>query len=293
MVEYKCDICNKKFKQKSHYMTHINKKFSCAPKNTNLTPAIFSVKSADVNKYHCEFCSISFTRNSNLKRHVDNRCKKKKKNDNEHLLKQLLNEMQELKNKMSFLEKENEKLKSNKKKKIINNINENSNNINNVQINNNFNIVAFGKEELENIVSDNVCKKILNKGFQSVIHLIEYVHFDKNKPEYHNCYISNMRDKYSLIYDGNQWKLSETEDIINTLKEDKKLFLENKFEEFYDKLDEKTKTKFNNFLSEAETDKVLNKLKNDIKLLLYNKRGIILETKKKLNDNETILQIKN
>src|SRR5439155_11841978 len=98
--------------------------------------------------------------------------------------------------------------------------------------NNNFNLVAFGKEELETIISDAMSKKILFKGFKAVFNLIEYVHFNKNKPEYHNCYISNMRDKYGLIYDGKQWKLSEMEDIIDTLKEDKKLFLENKFEEF-------------------------------------------------------------
>ncbi len=32
MVEYNCEICGKNFgNQKSHYITHINKKFPCKP----------------------------------------------------------------------------------------------------------------------------------------------------------------------------------------------------------------------------------------------------------------------
>ena len=84
---------------------------------------------------------------------------------------------------------------------IINNTNtKNSNNniLNNTQINNNnINIVAFGKEKLDELVSDALCKKILFKGFEAVPQLIEYIHFNEKRPEYHNCYIPNLKDKYA------------------------------------------------------------------------------------------------
>ena len=41
MVEYKCNKCNKIFKQKIHYTNHLNRKFPCkieTPKNTKKTP---------------------------------------------------------------------------------------------------------------------------------------------------------------------------------------------------------------------------------------------------------------
>ena len=36
----------------------------------------------------------------------------------------------------------------------------------------------------------------------SIPALVEYVHFNKDIPEYNNVYISNMRDNYVMIYDG-------------------------------------------------------------------------------------------
>lgn len=62
--------------------------------------------------------------------------------------------------------------------------------------------------------------------------------------------------------------------------------MENKFDEFYDTLDNKSQEKFNNFLNEADTDLVMNSIKENIKLLLYNKREIIKNTKKILANNK-------
>ena len=79
------------------------------------------------------------------------------------------------------------------------------NNMNNIhiqnkQINNNtIKLVAFGNEDLS-YITDTVCKKILNKGYMSVPGLIEHVHFDKNKPENHNIYVSNMRNNNVMIF---------------------------------------------------------------------------------------------
>ena len=200
--------------------------------------------------YKCNYCNETFTRKTSLDRHLNDRCKikKDKDDDKEEILKLLLDEMKQYKKTLDELKEQNNRieLENKKLKQLVKNnpTNINSNNTTNNQQNNtiinNFNLVAFGKEELENVVSDDVCKKILFKGFEAIPGLIEYVHFNKDKPEYHNCFISNMRDKYAITFDGKNWNLTDASNVINTLRDDKQIFLENKFEEFYDSLEKTT-----------------------------------------------------
>ena len=55
-------------------------------------------------------------------------------------------------------------------------------------------------------------------------------------PEYHNIYISNIKDKYAMLYDGNNWALTKRIELINRLYEDKKNYIEDIMEEFIDSL---------------------------------------------------------
>ena len=92
---------------------------------------------------------------------------------------------------------------------------------------------------------------ILGKGYQSVHKLVTYTHFDKNNPKYHNVCIPNMRDKYTMAYDGNQWNLTDKKEVAEQLYEDKEFFLEEKFKEFYNSSSEPTQRKFNRFLDRS------------------------------------------
>ena len=67
-------------------------------------------------------------------------------------------------------------------------INNTSNIINN-KINNEIKIVAFGKEDIDDI-TDKTYKTIMNRGYQSVPHLIKHIHFNKDNPENHNIILS-------------------------------------------------------------------------------------------------------
>jgi hypothetical protein len=51
-------------------------------------------------------------------------------------------------------------------------------------------------------IVDEVYKKILNKGFKSVPTFVQYLHFNKDKPQNHNGYISNIQTNYAIIYDS-------------------------------------------------------------------------------------------
>lgn len=137
----------------------------------------------------------------------------------------------------------------------------------NIQINNNnIKLLAFGKENINHIVEE-LYKKILNKGFKSVPTLVEQVHFNINIPENHNIYISNIRSKYVLVYDGNYWKLKERDDVLQQLMEEKTEILSDKFDELITILDQITIKKFRRFLNNRDENNVMLGIKNDLKLL--------------------------
>lgn len=236
----------------------------------------------------CEYCDKIFMSKQDKFTHTK-KCemnnKKGKQAIEEEILKQLINEMNQIKKENHELKNEIGQLKNTNGMINSNNTTNNNNNQQNI-VTNTFNIVAFGKEKLDEIVSDEMCKKILFRGFEAVPQLIEYVHFNEKKPEYHNCYIPNMRAKYAIVYDGNNWKLKDAIDVIEELRDSKKSYLETKFDSFYESLDSETKKKFERFLSEAETDTVINRYKESLRLLLYNKKDIVIKTKKVMENKK-------
>lgn len=256
MPEYKCKICKKIFKQKSNYISHLNRKNPCKkPK--------YNIQDKENIEWKCECCGKIFTRKDNLNRHLKDYCRRVKNNEIQKEIEDCKEQIKELKDII--------KQKDTTENKIIFN--------NNININQNINIIAFGKEDLQ-MISDDIYKKILNRGFRAVPTLIEHVHFNKNLPQNHNVYISNIRGKYAMLFDGNDWKLEDMNDILDQICDDKKFILENKFNNLYENLDEYTIEKFERYLGESKTDIVKNMHKNEIKLMMYNKRQIIENTKK-------------
>jgi uncharacterized C2H2 Zn-finger protein len=261
--------------------------------------------------FKCNYCNKSFTRNYTLQRHLRDRCKIKKQHDDEkeEIFQKLIEQMEE-QNKMMEeqskeirqIKEENQKLKSKlnsingdnntmdcsktTNKNVQNNTNNTINNIDNSQkIQNNIKLVAFGEEDLS-YITNSICKQILHKGFRSVPVLIKYTHFNENKPEQHNVYISNMRDSHAMIYDGKQWKLMDRTEAVDQLIHDNKYYLVEKFEELFEELDPVTIKKFNRFVNQSENDEILNGLKRDIKYMLYNNKNIPEKTKKLLCEDD-------
>jgi hypothetical protein len=264
MVEYICEKCNKIFNKKNTYMKHMIRKKPCQ-KNEKTTTN---------NNIQCNYCYKIFSRIDVLNRHISNGyCKVKRKNDEQ--MEKLLNEMAEMKKRLETLESENKHYKEeNKKYKQViknNTIIEQQNNI--------FNVIAFGKEDIS-FITDATFKKILNKGFNSIPALVDELHFNKNKPEHHNIYISNIRDDYVLVFDGNDWNLQSRKDVLDSLYYSSSDTLEMKFKELVDSLDKFTIRKFERFLDKKDDDIIINDIKKDLKILLYNRRNIVKETKK-------------
>jgi len=324
MVEYKCNKCTKIFNRKQVYENHIKRKFSCtsiAPVDTAITPIGTDITLIDLDikekQIMCNYCKQIFGRQSSLTRHLNERCKIKKEDTSkkEEIYQLLLKQMKEIEDNNRKQNEENKKqirrLEENQKqlmeenkqlKKEIANKNSaiNSNNINSNNTNNqqniikhlNINLVAHGKEDLS-FINEERLKTIFYKGFKSIENLTEIVHFDKNRPENHNIYISNIKDTYVMKYDGDDWKLMNRENCLQDMYEDKSDYLVEKFEELQPKLNEQTIKRFGNFLNKRDDDKIIEQTKKEIKLILYNNRKIPEDTRKllKLGDEPILEQL--
>ena len=303
MVSYKCYRCGKIYGHKSEYTRHINRKNPC--KSNNLLNNVQNEQKYTQNEQNelqncdkkannkCLFCNKMFTTNSSRIRHQSKFCKIKRQQDQEKedLMAQLIKEKEQNKRfeeKLAEKDRQMEKLliEMNSIKKLIQNQNtkniqkatsiQNATKIQNNTMNtvNNIKIIAYGKEDLSHILETDY-KMILNKGFKSVPALVESIHFNKNKPENHNIYISNMRDNYVLVYNGEEWQLMERENVLQEIVDSKTDILNDKFEELVDNLDEVTIKKFRRFLDQKDEDAVINNIKKDLRLLLYNKRKTV------------------
>ena len=78
------------------------------------------------------------------------------------------------------------------------------NTINNIQnIQNNFQLVGFGKEEITEVLTNNEKKLIMNSKYGCLEKLIEIVHCGKYN-QFKNVILTNMKDNYMYKYDDSK-----------------------------------------------------------------------------------------
>jgi hypothetical protein len=172
------------------------------------------------------------------------------------------------------------KIKILESKKIIvsNNINTGTvNNTTNNNTTNNIVIVGHGKEDMSKIDSADILK-VLKNGYNSTIHLTETVHFNPKYPEFQNVYISSMKDKYAMMYNGKKWILITKEALIDKIYNNKKNYIEDNLDKFIESLSKSSVNALKRWLDTDESNPRIIKIKEDIKLLLYNSKDMTLNT---------------
>jgi hypothetical protein len=295
----KCDKCLKTFSNIYVYQRHQNKKIPCDT---------VALKSYKMQKKKCIFCSKIMCSYNSARNHM-NICKRKddpiidsdgEKSESESEK----DKVAELHKLISQMNADNIQLKEDNKRIYAmieqmnhatethtnshnpnnshNNNSNNNNTVNNIQ--QTINLVAYGKEKYDHI-SDAEFTKIIKKGFMSVPSFIETLHFNKEKPEYHNIYISNMRDNYVLRFDGIKWGLADKSEVLQDILDSRSSVLSEKFDELYEHLDEPTKTRFERFLNEVDTDRTKHQIKTELKMILYNNKKIPEQTRALIDQN--------
>lgn len=264
--EFLCNVCNKTFNLKKNLYYH-KKHEVCTDK-----------------KFNCKYCNNVFSSKSTMYRHMRLNCKVKKdsEKEKEEIYARLL-KLEEDNKKILQLEKENTKLKSEMKniKKIMTkkvSINNGTININNsTVVQNNITLVGYGNEDISKIDRKDMLK-ILQNGYHSTIKLTETLHFNPKYPEYHNVYITNIKDKYAMMFDGKTWTLTTKDELIDRIYDDKKNFIEENLDDFIASLSVSRRKALERWLETEENDKKIKEIKERIKLLMYNLRNIPMGT---------------
>lgn len=255
---YKCENCGKEFPQKSNYIYHLNRKRPC-------------VKQTDTDELTCDKCKKHFSTKSSLSRHIKKYCTTSSHHNEDY---------NNLQNQLLKIQEELQQLKNTKNEETNNTYNQTINNTFNFNLNHN----PFGQENYS-YISDTEFKNIMSKGMQSVITLVNRLHFDENHPENHNIYISNISSGYILVFDGKNWNLIPNSEGLTNLLDNGSNLLEKKQLELFDSLDNSAKRMFSRFITARDEDApVIKEIKKDLKVLLYNKRSIPLSSKKLLSD---------
>jgi hypothetical protein len=281
MSDFSCDNCGKIFALKKNLIYHA-KKDVCREKD-----------------YDCTYCGTKFTSKTNMYRHMRTNCKVKKSEDvHRNSIYEKLLQIEEYNKKLEEhnkkLEEHNKRLASTARKletttkklkneikdikharNVVNNVNNSVNNINNGIVAN-ITLVGYGKEDISKMDKKDMLK-VLQTGYNSAIRLTETLHFNPKYPEYHNIYITNMKDKYAMMFDGQNWTLTMKEELINKIYDDKKNFIEENLDEFIESLSASRKQALERWLDTDNNDKKIKDIKENIKLLLYNSRNLVMK----------------
>ena len=159
----------------------------------------------------CIYCNNIYVHKQSLFKHYKT-CKEKKTEDDVkdsmNKLVNLLNEQLNEKNEqLNDFKKELTKRDNNFKKELIKRDNELIkrdlqidelikkagiiNNISTTNVLNNIKLLSYSKTDRSHLTDKDIIKCLKHSNF-CIPHLIEKIHFDKNKPENHNVYISNL-----------------------------------------------------------------------------------------------------
>ena len=215
-----------------------------------------------ITHFTCKYCEKGFSFRQSMNRHIKYSCNKNKDEDLKELVRlmniQMENQKQELTKTIETQSKQIEKLMG--KLEINGSFNTTNNTINH------FTLLPYRETDISHLTDQDYryCIKRVNHCVKS---MIEKVHFNPSKPENMNIYISNIKDRYIMLYDGQNWNVANKKDELDRLYEEKEMMLE----EWLDSNpDEELKQKFMKYLDNKDNDECLNRIKEEIKMMIYN-----------------------
>ena len=281
-MEYKCDICNKKYSSYQSKWIH-HKKFHSKIENENT-------------KISCKFCNKLLSCKQSKWRH-----EKTCKNTNNLVTIDKL-ELKSLQNKINNLDNNKSKTINNinkNKSKTINNINKNINKNNNTNngIINNITINAVGKEPIDSLTVKDI-KKLSMMNLNAYAYIIEKINFNKNQPENHNFCTTSLEGNYINYYNKKTNRIDKMNkvDFLDTTLlsaiekiNDLLFYLEfNMKEEYNEKINESHYEKLQEIAlkSQSMIDKYKKSYHTNINELSYNNKEIVLDTWLKLKPSD-------
>jgi hypothetical protein len=237
----------------------VNQKSTFSQPLVNLdTSALFS----------CKYCHHKFKFKQSMYKHIKYSCTKNKTEDLTELVR-LLNLQLESKDKQ--LEKQDKQIETQSKQieKLMGKLEINGSfntTINNVNIN----LLNYDDTDISHLTHKDY-EKCIKQVYTCVMKMIEKIHFNPDKPENMNLYISNIKSKHIMMYKDNKWILTNNSEL-DSIYADKDNLIKTWIEENNIK-DPELLEKFNKYLNMDESK--LKEVYDDINLLMFNNKHLI------------------
>ena len=275
MSKYFCNYCNYDAKVKGNYDKHMKTR----KHNNNL--AKFSQNLAKISQnvpnynsdgfffknFECKYCNKIFKHHSSLSKHVKYTCKNNKDEDWKELARLLNENIKDKDKQLNKMQKQIDKLAN---KLQIQNINNNITQYNLTNVNNVY-LLDYNKTDYSHLTEVDYITCI-NDCNHCIKTLIEKVHFNKDKPENMNIYISSIKGNYAMVYKDGIWQIQNKKEQINDLYNYNEVVLENWYDEYKKKYPHIIQS-FQRYLKNKDESDIINSVKEDILLMLYNKRN--------------------
>ena len=292
MSKYYCYDCDYDAKIKGNYARHLKTKkhqdvIKSHPKTTpksplshpKTTPKLPFSKEEKSSRYPCKYCNQNFKYKQGMYRHIKYTCKKNKDEDFKELARLLNEKDKQIKELISDKHAQFDKMQK-QIVKLINKLqiqNVNNGTINNGSIvnNNTMNIQLLNHKDTDySHLTPKDYIKCIEDCNNCVKSLIEKVHFNINKPENMNIYLSNIKGKYVMIYKDNAWQIQDKKSQVDDLYEYNEFVLEHWYDEYMEKYPYIIES-FKVYLKNRDSNILLNNIKEEILVMLYNKRKMI------------------
>ncbi len=286
MPLYHCVCCDFATYIKTHYRTHLKTKKHIVNQEKHSVLSINNTKESNSNAvciksenkiYNCKYCNKRYKYSQGLSKHIKYTCKKSNDEDLKELAR-LLNETKEemteiIKSKdcqLDKMQRQIDKLKNKLQiKPIVNGDIINHNTIYNIQL------LNYGSTDYSHLTEKDYINCI-NDCNRCVMTLIERVHFNTNKPENMNIYISSIKGNYIMVYKDNAWQIQNKKEQINDLYDYNEVILENWYDEYKEKHPDIIQS-FQRYLKNRDDNSVINEVKHEILKMLYNNRRMVQE----------------
>jgi len=275
MAEHYCQCCKYTTTVKSNFKKHLNSMKHKNNTKIHKNRQISQQKSTIFDTFHkCKYCEKEFTTKQSMYRHIKYTCKNNNDEDFKELAR-LLNEQliyqtdqnQKMQSQMFKMQSQIEKLTNKLQMHSVNNGTIINNNVNNIKI------LNYNKTDYSHLTEQDYvkCIKDCNKCVKT---MIEKVHFNKDKPENMNIYISSIKGNYVMMYKDNQWQIANRKETIDDIFDKNEFELESWYDEYKTKHPDMIKS-FKRYLKNKEESDIINDVKDEIIMMLYNKRKVV------------------
>jgi hypothetical protein len=253
-TKYTCNRCHYTTDVVSSFKRHLTRKTPCKATFSNKEPSTilkeFQEKRENEKTYKCKFCDKTF-------KYRQSRYLHQKQHDSENIVSQVTQRV------MATLGKPF----------VVNNITNNTH----IEANNNIQLNAFGKENLDHITKPflDQCVKRRDKGLLELVHKM---HFDENAPENSNIKITNKKMPFIQYHNGNKWMLEKKDKVLNEVIDKSHWMMQEHFDDHEHEYRE-TRYLSENMINyvrewlEKVSDKerdIYSELLTDVYLLIYN-----------------------